>query len=178
MATTRLINPARVSNPKSLSREDVEKRQERAISFARNVVGDAELADQLAGMTVEEYAAKKNFRLENPHLEKENDMERTTGLTKDEVSELRQIIRQSRERTSNPTRVPNPGRLPNGPELNETVPTPSLTRTARLARRLKTDRDDLVESLQEIADLLDSEDYEAASDVVDDVLCEYEDEEE
>jgi hypothetical protein len=180
MAITRLINPARLDNPKTLTREDVAKRQERAISFARNVVGDPELADELANMSVEEYAAKKNFRLENPHHEKENNMavrqERTSGLTEEEVNELRQIIRQSRSGSAERTeRLSNPRRLANhGSE----VEAPSLSRTARLAKKLRTDRDELVDALQEISDLLDSEDYETASEIVDEVLCEYDPEEE
>lgn len=185
MATTRLINPTtRLINPKPLTRDEVSRRQERAVNFARNVVGDPDLAEELANMSVEEYALRKNFRLGNPQNEKETRMnvrqDHTSGLTEDEVRELRQIIRQSRststeraERVTNPTRVSNPGmETSQGPSQG-----PSPTRTARLAKRLRSDREDLIDAIEEIADLLDAEDYEAASEVVDDVLCEYEDEE-
>jgi len=58
-----LANPPR----KVLSREQVEKKQRKAVAFLRDVVGDDDLADEIYDLSVEEYAEKKRITLENPN---------------------------------------------------------------------------------------------------------------
>jgi hypothetical protein len=53
-------------NPKSKTREQVEKMQEKAVRFLDDVVGDPDKADEIEDMTVEEYADKKRIHLVNP----------------------------------------------------------------------------------------------------------------
>jgi hypothetical protein len=56
------------ANPKekSKTREQLEKMQEKAVRFLRDVVGDSEKADEIDDLTIEEYADKKRIHLVNP----------------------------------------------------------------------------------------------------------------
>ena len=62
--------PYPVSNPaqKSKTMEQVEKMQAKAVRFLRDVVGDEDKADEIEGMTPDEYADKKRVHLVNPSL--------------------------------------------------------------------------------------------------------------
>jgi hypothetical protein len=51
---------------KTLTREQLEKRKERAVCFARDVREDDELADEIENETLEEYAEHRHIRLVNP----------------------------------------------------------------------------------------------------------------
>jgi hypothetical protein len=51
---------------KALTREQLEKRKEKAVRFARDVREDGDLADEIEGETLEEYAAHRHIRLLNP----------------------------------------------------------------------------------------------------------------
>jgi hypothetical protein len=51
---------------KALTREQLEKRKEKAVRFARDVREDDELADEIEGETLEEYAEHRRIRLLNP----------------------------------------------------------------------------------------------------------------
>jgi len=53
-------------NPKSKTREQVEKAQAKAVKFLRDVAKDDDKADEIAGMSVEEYAEKKHWTISNP----------------------------------------------------------------------------------------------------------------
>ena len=56
-------------NPKKTkTREQVEKAQDKAVRFLRDVVGDSDRADEIADMSVEEYAEKKKITLSNPSI--------------------------------------------------------------------------------------------------------------
>ena len=58
------------SNPaKSRTREQVEKLQAKAVEFLKRI-GQGFKADEIAGLSVEEYAAKKKIALANPEKEK------------------------------------------------------------------------------------------------------------
>jgi hypothetical protein len=61
--------PVAVANPeaKKKTREQVEKMQDKAVRFLRDVVGDSDKADAIDDMSVEEYADKKRVHLVNPH---------------------------------------------------------------------------------------------------------------
>jgi hypothetical protein len=51
---------------KALTREQLEKRKEKAVRFAREVREDHELADQIEGESLEEYAEHRHIKLLNP----------------------------------------------------------------------------------------------------------------
>lgn len=53
-------------NPKSKTREQVEKMQEKAVKFLRDVVKDSDKADEIEGLSVGDYAEKKGITIGNP----------------------------------------------------------------------------------------------------------------
>jgi hypothetical protein len=52
---------------KTLSREQIEKRKAQAVRFAETVLHDSDLADEIAGESLEEYAEHKRIQIiQNP----------------------------------------------------------------------------------------------------------------
>jgi len=51
---------------KGLTRDQLQKRKERAVRFARDVREDDELADEIENESLEEYAQQRRIRLLNP----------------------------------------------------------------------------------------------------------------
>jgi hypothetical protein len=63
----RRANPkSKIQNPKSRTREQVEKMQKKAVRFLRDVVGDSDKADEIEGLSLPEYAERKKITLTNP----------------------------------------------------------------------------------------------------------------
>src|SRR5689334_6677220 len=54
------------------TREQVETAHQRAVRFAESVQQDAELADELASLTTEEYADRKRLQIINPYTTERN----------------------------------------------------------------------------------------------------------
>lgn len=77
-----LANPPR----KVLSREQVEKRQEKAVRFLRDVVGDDEFADEIEGLSTEEYAERKKITLANPQRSDREIIEHALSQLPDQAS--------------------------------------------------------------------------------------------
>jgi hypothetical protein len=63
---------AKHCNPKTKTRDQVKAMQEKAVRFLRDVVGDDDKADEIDGMSVEEYAVKKKVTIENPRRKSKN----------------------------------------------------------------------------------------------------------
>jgi len=57
---------------KALTREQLQKRKESAVRFARDVREDDELADQIENESLEEYADHRHIRLLNPTRKEKN----------------------------------------------------------------------------------------------------------
>ena len=51
---------------KQLTREQLEGRKARAVSFTKDVVGDAARADEIADESLEDYAGRRGFEILNP----------------------------------------------------------------------------------------------------------------
>lgn len=51
---------------KPLTLDQIAARQDKAVAFLRNVVGDADKADEIESLSVEEYADRKGFTIANP----------------------------------------------------------------------------------------------------------------
>lgn len=51
---------------KTKTRDQVVKMQEKAVRFSRDVLNDSDKADEIAGLSVEEYADRKKITIENP----------------------------------------------------------------------------------------------------------------
>jgi hypothetical protein len=52
--------------PKTLTRDQVESRKEKAVRFTRDVVDDADRAEEIADESLEDYAARRGITLANP----------------------------------------------------------------------------------------------------------------
>lgn len=101
MATVRIWNP-QPRKKKVVTREQVAKRQAKAVRFLRDVADDPALADEIEDLSVSEYAAhkgllinpSKQMRKEKPTMTRD---ERDEQLAKKVVGE---VLRQTRR--SNP----------------------------------------------------------------------------
>ena len=49
-----------------LSREQLQARKEKAVRFVRDVLGDSDRADEIAGESPEDYAERRKFEITNP----------------------------------------------------------------------------------------------------------------
>src|SRR4029077_4705025 len=73
MARVLVYNPHDARNPgkkKTLTPEQVEKRQAKAVRFLRDVADDPDLADEIEDLSVREYAERKGFELINNPIRK------------------------------------------------------------------------------------------------------------
>lgn len=55
-----------MKNEKTKTREQIAKIQAKAVRFLRDVAGDSAKADEIAGLSVAEYAERKHITIENP----------------------------------------------------------------------------------------------------------------
>jgi hypothetical protein len=71
-------------NPKKkeLTREQVEKKQAKAVAFLRNVVKDSDKADEIEGLSVSEYAERKKIGLSNPRGKSKGKEQKAKGKDK------------------------------------------------------------------------------------------------
>lgn len=197
MAIVRLVNP---HQQKILTRTDVERRQAQAVQFTRNVVGDSALADEIESLSLDDYAARKGFRLVNLQngTEVNYNMATQTRTGQDagldaRLDKLTEAVEQLRG--SSTGRRPNPatqqpedlgakldklteaieglrsGRMSNP---SESLNGPSSSRAERRVRKLRSERDDILESLQEVQDLMDEDQLDEAQDALDEILDRYE----
>jgi hypothetical protein len=188
MAIVRLVNP---HAKQRLTRNEVERRQAKAVQFTRDVVGDPGLADEIESLSAEEYAASKGFQLSNPKRKGVIDMANTHTQQSDRNAELDRLsdalVERVRSRLaarrSNPAeeqsenakldkvivkleelcrdRVKNPG------DNSEGIPSP---RADRRVKKLLAERDDILDSLQEAQDQLDEGQPESALEIIDEIL--------
>src|SRR5260370_29264831 len=82
MAERRVWNPS-PRKRKALDREQVEKRQAKAVRFLRDVADDPDLADEIEGLSIPEYAERKGFGLLNNPIKKQ----KGKPMKKDELKE-------------------------------------------------------------------------------------------
>src|SRR2546426_1138938 len=71
MSLVRIFNPQRPKNPrkpKAWTYEQAQDRKEKAERAARDLQGDDERADEIAAMSVEDYAADRGKEIINPQL--------------------------------------------------------------------------------------------------------------
>ena len=75
---------------KALTREQVERRKEKAVRFTRDVMQDPDRADEIASESLEDYAERKKIALTNPRRKKK--MARPTKTREelqDEIDDLK-----------------------------------------------------------------------------------------
>jgi paraquat-inducible protein B len=188
------VNPGR---KKPLTREEVERRQAQAVWFTRDVAGDPDLADEIEGLSVEEYAERKGFPLANPRRkgvteEMPTQTQQELGAKLDRLSEaIEQLRETTAQRRSNPCaddvsvkldrigsaveELRRGGRASNPPGI---VEGPSSARALRRAAKLRAQREEILDALEEAQDALDECKYDEAQEILEQILEDYGDEEE
>jgi hypothetical protein len=181
----RIVNPAR---KKPLRLEDVERRQAQAVRFTRDVVGDPDLADEIEGLTVEEYAERKGFPLTNPRRkEVREEMPTQTQDVNAKLDRLTDMVHELQrranpcagqssedfsarlEKISNAVEELRRGRMSNPAN----VETPSSARALRRAAKLRAQREEILDALEEAQDALDDCKYDEAQEILDQILEDY-----
>ncbi len=164
-------NPRR---PKELTRDEVAQRQDLAVAFTANVLGDEELADELDGLTVDEYADRRGLQLTNPA---KNQGVKRMAKKQDVVSKLDELIQTIKERRPNP---PAPTASPTVAPATGAPPAAVMSARKKASSDAPDDdeRDDLVNTIAEIQEALDEGRVDRAQEIADDILDEYEEEEE
>ncbi len=111
---------------KTLTREQVESRKEKAVRFVENVLGDPERADEIAEESLEDYAERRKIQIaENPR----------GG-------------RMARVHLINPRRVSNPRR-----QMKQENPQAGRSELLARIRELQEENDQLQDTLDKVADL-------------------------
>jgi hypothetical protein len=77
-----------MSNRREFTRDEVERKQAKAVQFLRDVVGNDDLADEVDGLSVEEYAERKRIRLLNPKQSREERIMATKQEMTERIREL------------------------------------------------------------------------------------------
>jgi hypothetical protein len=83
MAVIRVWNPSNPRPQKKLTFQQVKKRQDRAVDFVDNIADEPDLADEIEGLSVREYAARKGFQItdnSNPRRKEVNYMAKREDL--------------------------------------------------------------------------------------------------
>jgi hypothetical protein len=82
-----------MSKRNEFTRDEVERKQDKAVQFLRDVVGNDDLADEIDGLSVEEYAQRKKVRLLNPNLSRrENNMATSKREMTQRIQELEDYV--------------------------------------------------------------------------------------
>jgi len=152
MATVRIWNPQRKKKI-PLSREEAEKRQAKAVQFLRDVADDPDMADEIEGLSVDEYAQRKGFDLtKNPTKKRKG-----VAMKKDELKQavkdgVIEAFKETRRR-SNPDAV---------------QPTPAAPK-----RREKSDQEKILTRVDDAAAAIADDDPDEALDILNGVLEDY-----
>ena len=69
--------PVNAEVVKALTPDQLESRKEKAVRFARDVLGDPDRADEIGDESLEDYAARRKIEIvDNPHLQRLRRVER------------------------------------------------------------------------------------------------------
>jgi len=122
---TLMPNSGKSSNPKAKTREQLEKMQDKAVRFLRDVVGDSDKADEIDSMSPEEYADKKRI-----HLVNKRSVRKTLSRVKDKVKKALHINKSKKRCNTRPRR--NLDEIPEVQRLYETFQGKSSTEITEL----------------------------------------------
>jgi hypothetical protein len=149
----------------------MERRQAQAVQFTRDVVGDPDLADEIEGLSTQEYAERKRLQLANPKKRKavKNYMAQQTEQKLDELAQkVDSLIEAIKSRgTEAGSSRSKPARL------NPRVP--SFSRLSQRAKNQMLDeREEILDALEEAQDALDECRYDEAQEILDEILGQHE----
>ncbi|MGA2609609.1 MAG: hypothetical protein ABSH01_19390 [Terriglobia bacterium] len=81
---------------KTLTRQQLEQRKEKAVRFTRDVREDPERAAEIADESVEEYAERKHIQIQNPrrmlHMASKRELEERVDELEQENEDLNQLL--------------------------------------------------------------------------------------
>ena len=81
---------------KTLTRDQVEGRKERAVTFVRNVLGDDDRADEIEDESLEDYAERRKIEIINPRrsntMPSNKELQERIQELEDENEELRDQV--------------------------------------------------------------------------------------
>jgi hypothetical protein len=166
-----LINPRM---GKVLSEDQVADRQEKAVRFAREVLGNDELADELEELTVEEYAERKGFQLNNPNRKGVRKMRNANSVSerRDELADRVDAIEKELDKIAKgakkePESTPlfNPRAARQNPRTARQNP-----RAESVEEELLTERDEILESLQDARGAIRDGELDEAEEILDEIL--------
>jgi predicted RNase H-like nuclease (RuvC/YqgF family) len=75
-----------------LSREQIEARKEKAVRFVRGVLGDPDRADEIAGESLEDYAARRRIQITNPERRNRTMAKKTVEDYRADIADLKAQI--------------------------------------------------------------------------------------
>lgn len=78
--------------PKTLTREQLQSRKDKAVRFTRDVVGEPERAEEIEGESLDDYAERRKIELSNPRW-RLTMAKKSIEDYRDEVKDLKQQIR-------------------------------------------------------------------------------------
>lgn len=175
MAKVFLINPRR---KKELTRDQVESRKDKAVRFLRDVADNDALADEIDGLSVEEYAKRKGFALTNPtKKEVKSAMNRNPTEQSDDVRGMFDTLGQKMDDLTKALKSQSKGRSArtNSRNPNGEVSTPQPPEPPRRAmpQTRQDDLDVVIDSLIDMQGLIDDGRDEEAQEILDGILSEY-----
>lgn len=153
-----VYNPHGAENPrrkKPLTREQVEKRQVKAVRFAAAVLEDDDLADELESLSPQEYAERKGLLMTNPTRKR-----REPTMKRDE---MKNIVKEAVSEVIKQTRRTNPAQSPAPPAVSAGTPE-------------KPDKAKILDRVDDAAAALADGDEDEALDILNGLLDDYDDE--
>jgi hypothetical protein len=114
---------------KTLTRDQLETRKEKAARFVRNVLGDSDRADEIEDESLDDYAERRKIQI----------------VAKSQGGNMAKI------RLFNPTRVSNPSR-----QLNRLNPQSGRAELLARIRELQAENEELQDKLDKVADLAEA----------------------
>lgn len=157
-----VYNPHGVENSrrkKPLTREQVEKRQAKAVKFAADVLEDDDLADELEALSPQEYAERKSLLMTNPTKKRRE----PTSMRRDEMKDL---VKEALSEAIKQTRRANPA-----------TAVPAVVATVTPETQAKSDKKKILDRVDDAAAALADGDEDEALDILNGVLNDYDDEE-
>lgn len=185
MAIVFLVNPR---TKKALTQEQVESKQAKAVQFVQNVLGDEEKAAELAALSPAQYAERRGLEFQNPKGKGVMGMGTQVNPRMSEIADqLGQKLDELPDKIAAKIAECLP-KVEHGRKTSEasarsnprsTVQNPSSAVQRRLdrLRDLRGERDEILDAIGDALDCLDDDDPAGAEEVLDDVLGQYDTEE-
>jgi hypothetical protein len=165
MPEVTLINPRRKT---ALTEDQVAARQDKAVRFARNVLGDDDLANELEELTPAEYAERKGLNFQNPNRKGVKTNMRHLNPERERSSDIADRLTAIEEKIDKITKGAK-GKPESGGLFNPRRVRPN-PRAERVEEELLTERDEILEALQGAQEALDDDRVDEAQEILDEIL--------